>query len=240
MEMSQRRYIDEKIPFGDPAIALDLIRRIGYRGGIGNELAEGSYRFAEKHGHPELSMSMKKQELPAYDLRGLQGHGLQYATFVRGGDHVYGYMIAPEVLGSPENLDPYADEHKAEWTKTFQDLTAAIDASGLRLFTSFAIGAPEYSAMVSSVTGMDIDAGEFLKIGERIWNLQRLFNLRAGFTGEDDTLPPWLLTERLREGATAGKVWRREPLLDEYYAVRGWDREGRPTPEKLQELGIIS
>lgn len=238
MELSEKGYIDEEIRFGDAEQMVDLVRRIGYRDGIGDELAEGSFRFARRHGHPELSMSVKRQELPAYDPRGLQGHGLAYATSVRGGDHVYGYMIAPEVLGSPEKLDPYSSAGKAVWTKTFQDLTAFIDSSGACLFTSFPLGAADYGAMVSAVTGYDLDAAEVLWIGERIWNMQRIFNLRAGCTREDDTLPPRLLREPLTEGAPKGRVWEREPLLSEYYLVRGWDQEGRPTPAKLRELGI--
>ncbi|GLI47461.1 aldehyde ferredoxin oxidoreductase family protein [Methanoculleus bourgensis] len=238
MELSEKGYIDEEIRFGDAEQMVSLVRRIGYREGIGDELAEGSFRFARRHGHPELSMSVKRQELPAYDPRGLQGHGLAYATSVRGGDHVYGYMIAPEVLGSPEKLDPYSSVGKAEWTKTFQDLTAFIDSSGACLFTSFPLGAADYGAVVAAVTGYDINADEVLRIGERIWNMQRVFNLRAGCTREDDTLPPRLLKEPLTEGAPKGRVWEREPLLDEYYSVRGWDREGRPTPEKLRDLGI--
>ncbi|NLM30748.1 MAG: aldehyde ferredoxin oxidoreductase family protein [Methanomicrobiales archaeon] len=238
MELSERGYIDEEIRFGDAEQMLDLVRRIGYREGIGDELAEGSFRFARRYGHPELSMSVKRQELPAYDPRGLQGHGLAYATSVRGGDHVYGYLVAPEVLGSPEKLDPYSNVGKAEWVKTFQDLTAFIDSSGSCLFTSFPLGAADYGATVSAVTGYRIDAGEVLRIGERIWNMQRIFNMRAGCTREDDTLPPRLLKEPLTEGAPKGRVWEREPLLDEYYSIRGWDREGRPTPERLSDLGI--
>jgi aldehyde:ferredoxin oxidoreductase len=238
MELSEKGYIDDEVRFGDAEQMLDLVRRIGRRDGIGDELAEGSFRFARRHGHPELSMSVKRQELPAYDPRGLQGHGLAYATSVRGGDHVYGYMIAPEVLGSPEKLDPYSNDGKAVWTKTFQDLTAFIDSSGACLFTSFPLGAADYGAMVSAVTGYEIDAGEVLRIGERVWNMQKVFNLRAGCTREDDTLPPRLLREPLTEGAPKGRVWEREPLLDDYYRARGWDREGRPTPEKLSELDI--
>lgn len=238
MELSEKGYIDDEVRFGDAEQMLDLVHRIGRRDGIGDELAEGSFRFARRHGHPELSMSVKRQELPAYDPRGLQGHGLAYATSVRGGDHVYGYMIAPEVLGSPEKLDPYSNDGKAVWTKTFQDLTAFIDSSGACLFTSFPLGAADYGAMVSAVTGYEIDAGEVLRIGERIWNMQKVFNLRAGCTREDDTLPPRLLREPLTEGAPKGRVWEREPLLDDYYRARGWDREGRPTPEKLSELDI--
>jgi aldehyde:ferredoxin oxidoreductase len=238
MEMAGKGYVEADIRFGDAEKMYEMVRRIGYREGIGDELAEGSYRFAAKYSHPELSMSVKKQELPAYDPRGLQGHGLQYVTSVRGGDHVYGYMIAFEVLGSPEKIDPYTSEGKAERTKNFQDLTGAIDASGMCLFTSFALGAADYAALVSAATGMEIDDTELMRIGERIWNLQKLFNLKVGLTKEDDTLPPRLLNEPLTEGAPAGRVWEREPLLDEYYEVRGWDNDGVPRPEKLAELGL--
>lgn len=183
-------------------------------------------------------MSVKQQELPAYDPRGLQGHGLAYATSVRGGDHVYAYLVSPEVLGSPEKLDPYATKGKPAWVKIFQDLTAAIDASGMCLFSSFALGADDYAALVSAATGMKFDAAGLLACGERIWNLQKMYNIRRGFTKKDDTLPDRFLKDPLQEGAPKGQVWHREALLDEYYALRGWDNEGRPTGAKLKELGL--
>ncbi len=238
MEMAEKGYVDHPVRFGDAAGMLDLVRQIATREGIGDELAEGSYRFAERHGHPELSMSSKKQELPAYDPRGIQGYGLATATSVRGGDHVYGYMISPEVLGAPEKLDPYITEGKAQWVKTFQDLTAAIDASGMCLFTSFALDAQDYADLIATTTGMPIDAAGLLTIGERIWNLQKLFNIKRGFGRSDDTLPARLLDEPLQEGAPTGQVWRRDEMLDEYYSLRGWDAEGTPTREKLRELGL--
>lgn len=238
MEMSEKGYIKDKIKFGDGEAMVDLVCKMAYSEGIGNELADGSFRLASKYGHPELSMSVKKQELPAYDARGLRGHGLEYATSVRGGCHVYGYMVSPEVLGSPQKLDPYTSEGKATWTKIFQDLTATIDASGMCLFSSFPYGADDYSAALSAVTGFEMDAAEVLRIGERIWNLQKLMNLRLGFTKDDDTLPKRLLTVPLTEGAPKGRVWERQPLLDQYYKERGWDVSGVPTQEKLKELGL--
>jgi aldehyde:ferredoxin oxidoreductase len=239
MEMSERGYIREKIAWGDGKAVCDLVKKMGYREGIGDEMTDGSFRFAGKYGHPEISMSSKKLELAGYDPRGLQGMGLSYATGVRGGDHINGYMISAEVLGIPEKLDPFVNEGKAIWTKAFQDLTAAIDAAGICLFTSLApMGAPDYAAMISAVTGMAIDENELMRIGERIWTVQKLFNVRVGYTKSDDTLPNRLLTEPLKEGEPAGRVWEREPLLDEYYKVRGWDSQGIPTPEKLKELGL--
>jgi aldehyde:ferredoxin oxidoreductase len=239
MEMSQRGYIKEKIAWGDGAAMCDLVKKMGHREGIGNEMADGSYRFASKYGHPELSMSVKKLELAAYDPRGLQGQGLSYATGVRGGDHINGYMISPEVIGIPQKLDPLSNDGKAMWTKAFQDLTAVIDAAGICLFTSLApLGAADYAELVTAVTGMAMDDKEIMRVGERIWNVQKLFNVRVGYKKADDTLPERLLTVPLKEGDPSGHVWRREPLLDEYYAERGWDAQGIPTPAKLKELGL--
>ena len=238
MEMAEKGYVKHPIRFGDAEGMLKLVGQIAKREGIGDELAEGSYRFSLKHGHPELSMSSKMQELPAYDPRGIQGYGLATATSVRGGDHVYGYMISPEVLGAPVKLDPFVTKGKPQWVKTFQDLTAAIDASGMCLFTSFALDAQDYADLLTATTGMNIDTTGLLKVGERIWNLQKLYNIRRGFGRKDDTLPIRLLTEPLKEGAPTGQVWRRDELIDEYYILRGWDREGTPTKEKQKELGI--
>lgn len=239
MELSEKGYLPETIRFGDAAAVHDLVRKMGYREGIGDEMADGSYRFAEKYGHPELSMSVKRMELAAYDPRGLQGMGLAYATGVRGGDHINGYMISPEVLGVPERLDPFTNDGKAAWTKAFQDMTAAIDAAGICIFTSLApLAAADYAGMISAVTGMPVDGDEFMRIGERIWTVQKLFNLQVGFGRADDTLPDRLLNEPLQYGAPAGRVWSREPLLDEYYRERGWDEQGVPTAEKLAALGL--
>ena len=239
MEMAEKGYVNHPIRFGDANGMLKLVEQIARREDIGDELAEGSFRFATKYGHPELSMSSKKQELPAYDPRGIQGYGLATATSNRGGDHVYGYMISPEILGSPEKLDPYVITGKPQWVKTFQDLTAAIDASGMCLFTSFALGAGDYADLLTATTGVKVDSEELLKVGERIWNLQKLYNIKRGFGRKDDTLPARLLTEPLKEGAPAGQVSRIHEMLDEYYALRGWDAEGIPTKEKLRELGLI-
>jgi aldehyde:ferredoxin oxidoreductase len=238
MELSSRGYITEDIRFGDERAVVDLVRLIGYREGIGDALAEGSLRFAGAAGHPEISMSVKGQELPGYDPRGLQGQGLEYATSVRGACHVYGNMVYPEVFGVPMKLDPSVDEGKAEWVKRLQDLAAALDSAGVCLFTFRALSAADYAAMVAAVTGIPLGEERLLQAGERTWNLQRLFNTRAGFSKKDDTLPPRLMEEPISTGGASGRVWRREPLLSDYYRVRGWDEEGRPTQEKLDTLGI--
>ncbi len=226
------------LEFGSAEAMVEWTRKMGAGEGFGEKLAQGSYRLADSYGHPELSMTVKKQELPAYDPRGAQGHGLAYATSNRGGCHVRGYMISPEILGIPEKLDPLATEGKAAWCKLFQDLTAVIDSQGLCLFTSFALGPEDYRDMHNAVVGTDWTTEQMLEAGERVWNLERTFNLEAGIGAEQDTLPRRLLTEPLTEGGAKGQVHRLDELLPDYYRQRGWSEQGVPTDEKLAALGL--
>lgn len=230
--------IGRELPFGDEDGLVELAKKTGLKEGFGEKLAEGSYRMAEKYGHPEFSMTVKKQEMPAYDGRAIQGMALEYATSNRGGCHVRGYLTSPEILGVPVKLDPLVTEEKPHWLKIFQDLTAVVDSAGLCLFTTFGIGLPEISEMIRTALGMDCSDEEILKIGERIWNIEKKFNLEAGFTKADDTLPPRLLSEPLPEGPGKGKVAELDKMLGEYYELRGWDEEGIPRDEKLKELSI--
>lgn len=233
-----RDELGEELNFGNADAIISLTEKTGNREGFGDLLALGSYRLAEKYGHPELSMSVKKQEMPAYDGRAIQGMALEYATSNRGGCHVRGYLTSPEVLGIPMKTDPLTTEGKAGLLKLFQDLTAVVDSSDICLFTTFAIGLPEISNMLRASIGINISDEEILKAGERIWNLEKLFNLEAGLTKEDDTLPPRLLKEQLTTGPAKGKVAELDVMLKEYYELRGWDTEGIPTEEKLDELAI--
>ncbi|MGM0419514.1 MAG: aldehyde ferredoxin oxidoreductase family protein [Bacillota bacterium] len=245
MELYEKGYIDKEelndgpeLKFGSSESIVFYTKAMAYRDGLGDDLALGSARLAEKKGYPEASMTVKKQELPAYDPRGLQGMALNYATSNRGGCHVRGYLVSPEVLGVPEKLDPQDLESKPEWAKIFQDLTALIDSMGLCLFTSFALGADDYCELVNAVTDYDLSTEEFMKVGERIYNLERQFNLKAGFTTADDTLPSRLLNEGIADGPMKGKVAQLDKMLPSYYAQRGWDGEGVPTSAKLSELDL--
>jgi aldehyde:ferredoxin oxidoreductase len=181
-------------------------------------------------------MSTKKQEMPAYDGRAAQGMGLEYATSNRGGCHVRGYMTSPELLGVPVKMDPLVTEGKAGMLKVFQDLTALIDSLGVCLFTTFGLGLPELAAQYREAIGSDETDEEILFKGERVWNLEKQFNIKAGV--EKDTLPPRLLREALPSGAAKGKVTDLQTMLTEYYALRGWNHEGAPTKEKLGTLGL--
>jgi len=244
MELFQRGYIKPEeldgisLEWGNVEGMVEWTRKMAYGEGFGAKLAQGSYRLAESYGHPELSMTVKKLDIPAYDPRGIQGHGLQYATNNRGGCHVRGYMVSPEILGLPEKLDKDSLEGKTTWVKIFQDLTGVIDSIGMCLFTSFALGLSDYTAIVNAVTGFNYTDTELLECGERIWNVEKLQNLRVGMTTADDTLPPRLLKEKIISGPSKGSVHRLPELLPAYYAERGWDEAGVPTPERLKKLGI--
>ncbi len=238
MEMSERGILKESVRFGDSEQIIELVRKIGYREGIGDDLAEGSKRFAEKHGCPELAMQIKGLEIPAYDPRGVQGHALGYATSNRGGCHLRAYMIAPEVLGIPVMVDRFKPEGKASIVKLLQDVSAAVDTLVLCRFTQFALRIDQYAGLLSAAVGRTYTEDDFKRVGERVWNLERLFNVKAGFSRKDDTLPPRFLQEPLKEGNSRGRVVELDKMLPEYYKIRGWDEEGRPTAEKLKELGL--
>ncbi|MCD6485520.1 MAG: aldehyde ferredoxin oxidoreductase family protein [Candidatus Odinarchaeota archaeon] len=243
MELNERGYIPKEdlqgidLRFGNAAALVELIWRTAYKSGFGKYTAMGSKRLAEKYGHPELSMSVKGLEMPAYDPRGAKGIGLNYATANRGGCHVTGYTISPEVLGIPEQIDRLSTEGKAKWVKIFQDLTDVVNSTVNCLFTTFAIGAEDYAKLLSAVTGWDYTTDEVMKIGEKIYNLERLIMNKYGFDGKDDTLPERLLKEPMPEGPSKGQVVELDKMLEEYYKLRGWVN-GKPTPEKLKELGI--
>ena len=244
MELYQRGAIKEEECAGVPLEWGSTKALVEWTKRMGNPVTEldwlmssGSARLCEHYGMPELSMSVKKQEMPAYDARGIQGIGITYATSNRGGCHVRGYMISPEILGLPAQLDRTVTNEKAAWAKTFQDLTAVIDSMGHCLFTSFAMGAPEYTDLLNAATGTNWTVDEVLAIGDRIYNIERMFNKAAGMKPEDDRLPKRLLEEPVVNGPSKGMVSQLPLTLPEYYAARGWVN-AFPTDETLKKLGL--
>ncbi len=244
MELYQKGLIKEEECEGVPLVwgsgkaIVEWTKRMGKgETKLGKLMADGSYRLCEHYGHPEISMTVKKQELPAYDARGIQGIGITYATSNRGGCHVRGYMISPEILALPEQLDRFATEGKATWTKIFQDLTAVIDSTGMCLFTSFALGAQEYADLINNATGTTHDVASVLELGERIYNVERLFNKEAGMKPSDDSLPKRLLQDPIPDGPSKGELSKLAVTLPEYYKVRGWV-DAFPTQETLDRLGL--
>jgi aldehyde:ferredoxin oxidoreductase len=206
--------------------------------GFGKDLGLGSRRLCEKYGHPELSMTVKSQEFPAYDPRGIQGMGLAYATSNRGACHLRGYTVASEVLGIPEKTDPLVTEGKAGLVKAFQDATAAVDSAGLCVFATFAWTLDDIAPQIDAACEGTWTAENLVELGERVWNMERDFNLKAGITAKDDTLPARLLKEGANTGPAAGRVNDLDKMLPEYYQLRGWSTDGVPTAETRARLGL--
>ena len=238
MELSEVGAFPFSIKWGEFEKIVKIVEDIAYKNGIGNELALGSKRLSEKYGKPELSMQVKGMELPAYDPRGAQGQGLAYATSNRGGCHMRAYMIAPEILGQPVFLDRFSTKRKPEIVTFFQDFSALIDSMILCRFLQFPLGVSAFIEILNCVTGMEFNDEEVLKIGKRIYTLERNFNSKAGFTREEDILPPRFLNETLKEGPSRNRVVKLDEMLDKYYEIRGWDSNGVPTQETIDELDI--
>jgi len=243
MELNERDYIPEEdlqgldLRFGNSASLVEAAWRTAYRVGFGKYLALGSKKMCEIYGHPEISMSVKGLELPAYDPRAIKGIGLDYATANRGGCHVTGYTISAEILGIPEKIDPLTTEGKAKWTKLFQDFTCVVNSTVNCLFSTFALSVRDYADLLSAVTGWSLSEDDILRIGERIYNLERVIVNKLGFNDKDDALPKRLVEEQMLEGPAKGHVIKLEEMKEEYYKLRGWVN-GAPTSKKLRELEI--
>jgi aldehyde:ferredoxin oxidoreductase len=205
------------LTFGSPEALLAMVEKTAYREGFGQELAEGSKRLCEKFGAPQFFMGVKGQEFPAYDSRGIQGMGLGYATSNRGACHLKAYMVAPEIMGTPKKMDPATTEGKAGVAKLMQDVTASVDSMGLCVFLTFGAGLDDMLPQLVAATGIPHTMEGIVKAGERIWNLERIWNHKAGFSGKDDTLPKRMLEEAIPSGPTKGQVNRLHEMLPEYY-----------------------
>ena len=227
-----------QLNFGSAEALTTLAELTGKGEGFGQEIGLGSKLLCEKHGRPELSMSVKGQEFPAYDSRGIQGMGLTYATSNRGACHLRSYTVASEVLGIPEKTDPLATDGKAGLVKAFQDATAVFDSAGICVFTSFAWTLENVAPQIDAACEGEWDTERLLEVGERIWNLERKFNLDAGFTGKDDNLPQRLVKDAAKTGPAKGLTNGLDKMLPEYYEVRGWTPEGVPTNETLSRLAV--
>jgi aldehyde:ferredoxin oxidoreductase len=251
MELVDRGYLSEEqigrsLKWGDAEALVELTRITGRREGFGDLLAEGSYRLAERFGHPELAPVSKKQEFPGYEPRGAQAMGLAYATSPIGGSHMRGDPAYFELFGVPESMDPHQWEGKAKVTKAYQDLSAIIDSAGLCIFFAVRnlaskdlgvapVGILEY---LNAATGADYTLDELQQAGERVINAERMFLVRAGFTAKDDSLPRRLTEEPSPTGPAKGMVCHLPEMLAEYYQVQGWTEDGVPGEEILNRLGL--
>ena len=251
MELVDRGYLSEQevgrsLRWGEGDALVELTEKTAYRDGFGDVLAQGSYRLAQRYGHPELAMVSKKQEFAGYIPRRLQGMGLAYATSPIGASHMRGDTAYFELFGTPVLVDAAQVEGKAQMVVTAQNLSAVIDSAGLCIFFAHRalvskdlrvrpVGILEY---LNTATGADYTIDELEEAGERIFQAERRFLARAGFSRKDDTLPPRELEEPLPDGPGKGQVSHLPEMLDDYYVLRGWDPDGLPEPATLARLGI--
>jgi aldehyde:ferredoxin oxidoreductase len=233
--------------FGNYEAVHELIKMIAFREGIGNILAEGVERASRIFGKgaEKYAIHVKKLETPAWGVRGAPGMGLQYATTDRGGCHQRGWPIAYEVLGvTPPNgtlVERLSTNRKAAYVKWEQDYTSACGTLIICDLTRYDIDPKYFCCALSLVTGWNIDLEEFLKVGERVWNIIRLFNIREGITRKDDTIPERFIKDPLPSGPAKGHRVTSDDLnkmLEDYYRLRGWTDEGKPTKTKLLELNL--
>ena len=203
----------------------------GMSEGFGKDIGLGSKRLCEKYGHPEFSMTSKGQEFPGYDTRAMQGMGLAYATSNRGACH----LRASPYTDDFENIRP---EGKAEIVKTSQDRIAAWDSSGVCVFAGNAWDVGDLVKQLAAALPGDWDEARFMETGERIWNMERMFNNAAGFSAADDSLPTRMTDEPAKSGAGKGRVTELAPMLVDYYQARGWTADGQPTNETVQRLKL--
>lgn len=236
-----------ELTWGDHTAILELLQRMGNREGFGAVLADGSKKAAEQigKGSEKFCMEVKGLETPMHDPRAFSSWAVAFATSPRGACHVYAptYWLErgltfPE-LGYDTALDRFATERKGAWTKVFQDFCEVLESMVVCKFSLYAnLRGPDFVNMVRLTTGWDVSLDDLREIGERINNMKRLILNRLGITRKDDVLPERFMKEPLPDGGCKGYLPDLEPMLDEYYQARGWDKNGVPTPEKLQSLGI--
>jgi len=235
VEAAQKKMIDQDIGFNDPVKQGELLRKIAYREGIGNDLAEGVNHFSEKRGGKDFAMQSKGMEFPGYDPRGAFGMALAYATSDRGACHQRVWTVRAEIEG---NLQPrYSIKGRAEFVKENQDERACCFSLVLCDFAPFDVGM--FVELLNTATGFEYTKETYMRTGERIWNLTKMFNVKNGITRKDETIPERIMKENLEKDEAHIGEERFEKMLDEYYELRGWDANGIPTKEKLKELNLV-
>jgi aldehyde:ferredoxin oxidoreductase len=219
--------------FGNGEVLVELLRCMGERKGIGDLLAEGVKVAAERLGVPDLAIHVKGLPFADYDPRGCKGMALTYGTSPKGAHHMVSPTMGLELAG-----DRFAIEGKAKLVRSVQQYMAIVDSLGFCSSMRFVLSLERQLQLYRAVTGMDISEEEAMRVGERILNLERMYNVRLGLDRRHDVLPRRFLEEPMPDGLSQGQKVDMDALLDDYYAVMGWDRNGVPTPLKLQELNL--
>ncbi|NHJ20777.1 MAG: aldehyde ferredoxin oxidoreductase [Candidatus Lokiarchaeota archaeon] len=239
MELQEKGHIDDpSLIFGNSGILKELVRKIAFKEGIGAQISEGSKILSKRYGSEDIAMQVKGLELPAYDPRGAIGHALGYATSTRGGCHLTGYLASLEIFAAPKKIDRFTIAGKPDLLILKQNQKAIEDSLVICAFAGWALGLDYYARFLKAITGIDYDVMKLLEIGERIYNLERIFNIREGLGRGDDILPPRFINEPLQEGFSKGSIVPLKTMLEQYYFIRGWDEQGIPKLETLEKLGI--
>ncbi|HET9911118.1 MAG TPA: aldehyde ferredoxin oxidoreductase family protein [Anaerolineales bacterium] len=244
MEATEKGYTNGsgRLDWGDGAKMVETAEMIAFRKGFGNVLADGANAVAAHFGHPELAMTVKGQGVPAYDPRGIKGMGIGYATSNRGACHLRGYTPAAEVVGNvlgPSTVtDPLAWKGKGELAMIFQNVHTVTDCLDVCKFATFAESLDSFAAQYEAITGVPSSAEHMLKVGERVYNLERYYNNLNGFREGSDYLPERFTKEPSTMAGSKGQVCELDDMLVEYYDKRGWVK-GVVPESKLRELEII-
>jgi aldehyde:ferredoxin oxidoreductase len=233
-----------ELNFGSPETMIDMIKRVSLREGFGDTLAEGVKLAAEKigNGADKYAVHIKGVEMTGYDIRGLKTAALGYAVSFRGADHNRHGAYGPDVSGKVNRFK--AEKGRGKLVKETEDLYSIIDSIIVCKFSrgTYVKGFDDLAALFAAVTGIEMSGEELRLAGERINNLGRLINIREGLSRKDDSLPWKIMHVPIPDdGPSKGSHVTQEELdllLDDYYEVRGWDKQGNPTPEKLKELDM--
>ncbi len=230
-----------EVRFGDAAMYPEVVEKIAAREGFGDMLAEGARELARNAELPELAMHVKGLELPAYDPRGMPAQALGYMTSPTGACHLRGgYSIALAYFGGIREVPRFSIRQASLTAINQQNLGIIQDSMGICRFTGFAVGMDHWARIYSAVTGEEVGTEDLEVAAERIATLERLFNVRAGMTREQDDLPARFKHEPVSIGGRDRIISEqdRNRMLDDYYHDRGWDRQGMPLKETLKKLKI--
>jgi aldehyde:ferredoxin oxidoreductase len=229
------------LDFGDAEALEALVGLTARREGLGAELAEGAHRLAAGRGHAELAMTVKKLEIPAYDPRASLTQALGYMTSPTGACHLRGgYAVSLAFFGGAKEIPRFSLLQSPIAIRNMQNLGILQDSLGVCRFTGYAFSADPWARMVSGVTGRDFSVARLERIENRVATLERQFNIEAGATADDDVLPDRFADVPIIVEGRERRVSREDQarMKSDYYAVRGWDEAGRPTPGTLRALGI--
>lgn len=236
--IADRDTLKLELGFGQGKDLLQALTLMATKKGHAERIGKGAQALAEEYGQPELFMGVKGMPMAPFDPRCIQGMGLHFATSNYGPHHLYAYTFIEEVLNVHQELDPWSIEGKPELVKQYQDMTAIMDSLGLCNWPLMGLKFNNYVAMINSCLGTEYRADDLLRIGERIWNLERLFNMRAGFDYTHDMLPDRFLKEPIQDGPAQGQISKVDEMLPEYYELRGWSETGEPWSETLKALEL--